>query len=124
MKFIIVLATVLAAAVAIPADTYNPKYDNFNAVELSENTRLLKSYGKCFLGEGPCTAEGADFKKIIPEALKTKCGKCTPKQKELVRIVIQAFQTKLPDVWKQLMEREDPKGEYTQSFNDFLSGKV
>lgn len=62
MKTILVFATVLAAAVAIPADTYNPEYDNFNAEEIVENVRLLKNYAKCFLDEGPCTAEGTDFK--------------------------------------------------------------
>lgn len=62
MKTFVVFAMCLAAALALPADTYNPEYDNFNAKELVENPRLLKNYGKCFLDQGPCTAEGSDFK--------------------------------------------------------------
>nr|WIW78341.1 chemosensory protein 8 [Heliconius charithonia] len=121
MKTILILATVLAAAVALPADTYNPEYDNFNAEEIVENVRLLKNYAKCFLDEGPCTAEGTDFKKTIPEALKTDCAKCTPKQRELIRTMVRGFQTKLPDLWKELAMKQDPKGEYKESFEKFLN---
>lgn len=121
MKTILVLVTVLAAAVAAPADTYNPEYDNFNAEEIVQNERLLKNYAKCFLDEGPCTAEGNDFKKTIPEALKTDCAKCTPKQRELIRTMVRGFQTKLPDMWKELVMKQDPKGEYKESFEKFLN---
>ncbi|CAH2216584.1 jg3742, partial [Pararge aegeria aegeria] len=62
MKTIVVFATLVAAVMAIPADTYNPTYDHFNAKELAENDRLLKNYLLCFLDRGPCTREGTDFK--------------------------------------------------------------
>ncbi|CAG4947300.1 unnamed protein product [Colias eurytheme] len=120
MKTILVLAALVAVVVSLPADTYNPEYDNFNAQELVGNIRLLKNYGKCFLDDGPCTPEGNDFKKVIPEALRTSCAKCTPKQRELVRTVVRGFQTKLPDMWQQLVNKEDPKGQYTQAFKEFL----
>ncbi|XP_023942532.1 allergen Tha p 1 [Bicyclus anynana] len=122
MKTIIVLATLVAAALAIPSDTYNPQYDSFNAQEVADNIRLLKNYGKCFLDQGPCTAEGNDFKKVIPEALRTTCAKCTEKQKELIRIIIKAFQEKLPEVWAELIQKEDPKGIYKPDFDKFLHG--
>nr|AOG12890.1 chemosensory protein [Eogystia hippophaecolus] len=121
MKTIIAFCALVVVVVAFPGDTYDPRYDNFNAQELADNLRLLKSYGKCFLDEGPCTPEGADFKKSIPEALRTTCAKCTPKQRELIRIVVRAFQTKLPDVWEQLAKKEDPNGEYKESFEAFLN---
>ncbi|CAG5049052.1 unnamed protein product [Parnassius apollo] len=121
MKTLILLCTLAAVALAAPSDTYNPHYDSFNAQELVDNVRLLKNYGNCFLGKGPCTSEGNDFKKIIPEALRTTCGKCTPKQKELVRTVVKGFQTKLPDIWQQLVLKEDPTGEYKESFERFLN---
>ncbi|XP_039759100.1 allergen Tha p 1-like [Pararge aegeria] len=122
MKTIVVFATLVAAAMAIPADTYNPTYDHFNAKELAENDRLLKNYLLCFLDRGPCTREGTDFKKVIPEALRTVCAKCTPKQRELVRIVVRAFQEKLPELWEELVKKEDPTGQYKESFNNFLQG--
>ncbi|XP_013137111.1 PREDICTED: ejaculatory bulb-specific protein 3-like [Papilio polytes] len=120
MKTIVLLCTLAAAAYAAPADTYNAQYDNFNAQELVENSRLLKNYGRCFLSKGPCTAEGSDFKKTIPEALRTSCAKCTPKQRELVRTVVHGFQTKLPEIWTELVQQEDPKGKYKEAFNRFL----
>nr|WIW78352.1 chemosensory protein 19 [Heliconius charithonia] len=121
MKTILILAATLAVALAYPADTYNPLYDNFNAQELIENVRLLRNYGKCFLYQGPCTAEGFDFRKAIPDALKTNCGRCSLKQRQLIRDVVRGFQTKLPDIWDELTEKEDPKGEYKESFEKFLS---
>ncbi|CAK1584463.1 unnamed protein product [Parnassius mnemosyne] len=123
MKTLILLCTLAAAALGAPADTYNPEYDNFNAQELVENIRLLKNYGNCFLGKGPCTPEGKDFKRIIPEALRTTCGKCTPKQRELVRTVVIGFQTKLPEVWQELVKQEDPTGQYKESFEQFLNAR-
>ncbi|XP_026320764.1 uncharacterized protein LOC113230876 [Hyposmocoma kahamanoa] len=123
MRTFFILCALVAAVIARPdAATYNPKYDNFNAQDLVENTRLLKSYGKCFLNKGPCTTEGSDFKRVIPEALRTNCGKCTPKQRQLVRVVVRAFQEKLPEVWTQLIDKEDPEGQYKEAFEEFLRG--
>nr|AGI37363.1 chemosensory protein 2 [Cnaphalocrocis medinalis] len=123
MKTFVALFALVAVAVARPEDTYNTAYDNFNAKELVENARLLKNYGKCFLDQGPCTPEGADFKKTIPEALKTDCAKCTPKQRELIREVVSGFQSKLPEVWAELVKKHDPEGAYKESFEAFLHAK-
>ncbi|XP_052743730.1 allergen Tha p 1-like [Bicyclus anynana] len=120
MQYLLVLTAVFSVALSLPSLTYDPEYDNFNAEELVENVRLLRSYGKCFLGEGPCTAEGADIKNIIPEAVKTSCSKCTPRQQHLVRTVARAFQTKLPELWQQLVDKQDPKGELRDAFKQFL----
>ncbi|XP_034835692.1 allergen Tha p 1-like [Maniola hyperantus] len=121
MQIIVVLATLVATALAIPADTYNPKYDSFNVQELKENPRLLSNFGKCFIDKAPCTAEGSAFKKIVPEAVQTSCGKCTPKQRELVRVIIRAFQKDLPEIWAELVKKHDPNGQYKESFNNFLN---
>ncbi|KAI8420214.1 hypothetical protein MSG28_008759 [Choristoneura fumiferana] len=123
MKTVLVLLALAAAALARPDDTpfYNSRYDNFNAQELVDNIRLLKSYGHCFLDKGPCTAEGSDFKKTIPDALRTSCTKCSAKQRELIRMVVKGFQTKLPDLWKELSNKEDPTGQYKENFNKFLN---
>ncbi|XP_045777520.1 allergen Tha p 1-like [Maniola jurtina] len=120
MQLIAVLATFVPMALALPSLTYDPEYDNFNAEELMENVRLLRNYGKCFLDKGPCTTEGSDIKKIIPEALRTSCAKCTPKQKQLVRNVAHAFRTRLPELWAELVNKEDPTGEFRKAFNHFL----
>lgn len=58
---------------------------------------------------------------FMPEALKTNCAKCTPKQRQLIRTVIKAFQTDLPELWDELAKKQDPKGEYKQTLEKFLN---
>ncbi|XP_047997310.1 allergen Tha p 1-like [Leguminivora glycinivorella] len=120
MKIALVLC-IIALAAARPEEGYSTRYDNFNAQELVDNIRLLKSYGNCFLDKGPCTAEGSDFKKLIPDALKTNCAKCSTKQRNLIRVVTKGFQNKLPEMWKELAAKEDPNNEYHDAFNKFLN---
>ena len=57
MKIILALCVLIAAVSA-----YDNRYDDFDVETLVNNVRLLKSYGHCFLGTGPCTPEGSDFK--------------------------------------------------------------
>ncbi|RVE43733.1 hypothetical protein evm_011582 [Chilo suppressalis] len=120
MKTVVALCAVLAVAMARP-ETYNSQYDNFDAQELVSNPRLLKNYGMCFLGKGPCTSEGKDFKSTIPDALKTECSKCSPKQRVLIRTVVKGFQEKLPDIWSEIFQKYDPNGEYKEAFERFLN---
>lgn len=42
--------------------TYSSKYDNLDVDKILENDRVLISYVKCILGEGPCTSEGKELK--------------------------------------------------------------
>nr|ADV36661.1 chemosensory protein 8 [Antheraea yamamai] len=120
MKTILALFA-LVAVVASTSEYYQTQYENFDANQLVENVRLLKNYIKCFLDEGPCTPEGNEFKKAIPDALQTNCSKCSPKQRELIRIVVKGFQEKLPELWEQLSKKEDPRGEYKEAFNSFIN---
>ncbi|KAG6454418.1 ejaculatory bulb-specific protein 3 [Manduca sexta] len=119
MKTILVLFALVAAVAC--EEYYSTQYDNFDANELVSNVRLLKNYGKCFLDEGPCTVEGREFKKNIPDALRTRCRKCTPKQRHLIRTVVKGFQTKLPDLWERLAKKEDPEGIYKEDFLAFIN---
>nr|AOG12902.1 chemosensory protein [Eogystia hippophaecolus] len=102
------------------ADFYNSRYDDFDIRPLLENDRILLSYTKCFLDQGPCTPDAKDFKKVIPEALETSCGKCTVKQKQLIRKVIKAVMKQHSDAWNQLVEKYDKERKYRDSFNKFL----
>nr|UXY92034.1 chemosensory protein [Spodoptera frugiperda] len=122
MKSIIVLC-LLVAAVSCKPETYDTRYDNFDVESLVGNVRLLSAYGHCFLGNGPCTPEGSDFKKTIPDALRTGCGKCSPKQRHLIRVVVAGFQSKTPDLWQQLVKKEDPNGQYKEIFTRFLNAR-
>ncbi|CAH2266992.1 jg6691 [Pararge aegeria aegeria] len=79
-------------------------------------------YGKTLPLEEAFSPTVDVYRQVIPEALRTVCAKCTPKQRELVRIVVRAFQEKLPELWEELVKKEDPTGQYKESFNNFLQG--
>ncbi|CAK1552541.1 unnamed protein product [Leptosia nina] len=102
------------------ADFYDPRYDDFDIEPLLQNDRILQGYTKCFLEEGPCTPEAKDFKKAIPEALESSCGKCSPKQKQLIKKVIKAVMNSHPDVWEQLVSKYDKDKKYREEFDKFL----
>lgn len=57
---------------------------------------------------------------VIPEALETTCGKCTPKQKQLIRKVIRAMMDRHLDSWNQLVDKYDKDKKYRDAFNKFL----
>ncbi|XP_045452610.1 ejaculatory bulb-specific protein 3-like [Melitaea cinxia] len=120
MKIFVVFACVVLSVLA--ADKYNSKYDNFDVETLITNDRLLKSYVNCFLDKGKCTAEGSDFKKTLPEAVSTVCGKCTEKQKLNVKKVIKAIQQKFPTQWEELVKKNDPTGKHRADFDKFIQG--
>ncbi|XP_045777529.1 ejaculatory bulb-specific protein 3-like [Maniola jurtina] len=120
MKSCIVLICLVLSVYA--ADKYNSKYDNFDVDTLIGNDRLLKSYVNCFLDKGRCTAEGNDFKKALPEAVETICGKCTDKQKLNIRKVIKAIQQKYPKQWEDLVKKNDPTGKHRAGFEKFIQG--
>nr|QRF70955.1 chemosensory protein [Semiothisa cinerearia] len=118
MKVFVVLACLIVAALA--ADKYSSKYDNFDVDTLINNDRLLKAYVNCFLDKGRCTPEGADFKKALPEAIETTCGKCTEKQKLNIRRVIKAIQQKHAKQWDELVKKNDPTGANREKFEKFV----
>ncbi|XP_026763289.1 ejaculatory bulb-specific protein 3 [Galleria mellonella] len=117
----IIFVGILSAKVS--ADLYNPRYDDFDVDPLIENDRILVGYTKCFLDKGPCTPDAKDFKKIIPEALETSCGKCTLKQKQLIKKVIRAIMERHPEAWSQLVDKYDKDKKYRDNFNKFIEEK-
>ncbi|CAH0713313.1 unnamed protein product, partial [Brenthis ino] len=118
MKFLFVISCLVLSAFA--AEKYNSKYDSFDVDTLISNDRLLKSYINCFLDKGRCTAEGTDFKKTLPEAVETVCGKCTEKQKVNIKKVIKAIQQKFPKQWEELVAKNDPTGKHRANFDKFI----
>nr|QLI62040.1 chemosensory protein 9 [Streltzoviella insularis] len=116
-----VLVLVVATTTRADEDFYDSKYDEYDLDAIISNKRLLENYINCFLGKGKCTPDGAKFKKILPEALESTCGRCTPKQGILVRKGIRAIQEQLPESWAQLVKTYDPEGKYRNSFEKFLA---
>ncbi|CAG5055582.1 unnamed protein product [Parnassius apollo] len=120
MKIAILLSVFVAVVVARPEEDLYSKYEYFDVKEVITNQRLLKAYSHCFLGKEKCTSEGKDFKKLIPEAVRTECVKCSEKQKSLLAQVIKAVVEQLPVEWEELSKEYNPNGVYTVSLNQFL----
>ncbi|GBO98711.1 Ejaculatory bulb-specific protein 3, partial [Eumeta japonica] len=62
--------------------TYTNKFDNVDVDGVLGNNRILTNYIKCLMEKGPCTPEGRELKKLLPDALQSDCSKCTNVQKK------------------------------------------
>ncbi|XP_046399292.1 ejaculatory bulb-specific protein 3-like [Ischnura elegans] len=121
---VVLLAAALLAAVAWATNPtehhprkpgmYTSRYDHINVDNILKSERLLKNYFDCLMDRGPCTADGSELKRNIPDALRTGCSKCTEKQEDGARKVIKHLMDNKPDLWKQLEAKWDPDGEYTR----------
>ncbi|XP_017779660.1 PREDICTED: ejaculatory bulb-specific protein 3-like [Nicrophorus vespilloides] len=114
---IALLAVVLAVVAAKPAeDKYTTKYDNVDLEEILKNKRLLKNYVNCLLEKGNCSPDGAELKKVLPDAIKSECSKCSEKQKNGSRTVLRHLIDKEPEMWKELEAKYDPTGDYAKKY--------
>ncbi|RZF46184.1 hypothetical protein LSTR_LSTR015517 [Laodelphax striatellus] len=121
MRGIVVLVVVsMSAWLCQAADDeksgYPTSWDHVNIDEVLGNERLVQNYAKCLLEKGTCSPEGTELKKAIPDALKTGCTKCSQKQKDGAQKVIKWLVQKKPELWKEVVEKYDPSGEYTKKY--------
>nr|ALR72520.1 chemosensory protein 6 [Colaphellus bowringi] len=101
--------------------TYNTKYDHVDIDSILANKRVLSSYIKCIMDEGPCTSEGREFRKHIPEAITNNCAKCSDAQKRIIRKTSRFIRRERPQDWDRVSRKYDPQQKYTANFNKFLS---
>ncbi|XP_058124300.1 uncharacterized protein LOC131286273 [Anopheles ziemanni] len=101
---------------------YSARYDNLDIDTILGSNRLVSNYVDCLLSRKPCPPEGKDLKRILPEALRTKCARCSPIQKENALKIITRLYFDYPDQYRALRERWDPSGEYHRRFEDYLRG--
>lgn len=80
--FFIIVAFFVVGIICEEEETYDVKYDSVDVEEILKSDRLLTSYIRCLLDEGPCSEDGRDLKQILPDAIATDCSKCTEKQKD------------------------------------------
>ncbi|XP_062552544.1 ejaculatory bulb-specific protein 3-like [Armigeres subalbatus] len=119
MKFFIVALALFAVAVAKPQDDkYTTKYDSIDTDEILQSERLFKNYFNCLLDNGPCTAEGNELKRVLPEALENDCAKCSEKQQTTSTKVIKYLTENKPEEWKALKAKYDPDNKYVQKYAD------
>lgn len=119
MQFVIVFA-LCCVTVVFGAPQLTNRYDHINIDEVLQNERLVDNYIKCVLGTGRCTAEGKELKKVLPEAIKTGCAECNPKQEDGARKVIKHLFTKRKNDWNTLLAKFDPNGVYYKKYQHYL----
>nr|AGZ04919.1 chemosensory protein 9 [Sogatella furcifera] len=107
----VVFAAFIAAARADEANKYTSKYDNIDIDKILKNDRVLSQYIKCLMGEGSCTQEGRELKRLLPDAIQSNCSKCSEKQRQAsVKVMRHLRQSKERD-WNRLLDKYDPQGD-------------
>nr|ARN17833.1 chemosensory protein 2 [Cephus cinctus] len=117
MKITLVCLIGFAAVVAVSAaPQYTTKYDNIDLKQILESDRLLNNYFNCLVNKGPCTADGQELKKALPDAIETGCKSCNDKQKKGSDEVIRHIYKHKPEMWKVLTEMYDPERIYIKKY--------
>ncbi|EDW61821.1 ejaculatory bulb-specific protein 3 [Drosophila virilis] len=118
----ILLVCVFAGLTAArPDQKYTNKFDNVNVDEVLGNNRILNNYIKCLMDKGPCTPEGRELKKLLPDALESECSKCTEVQRRNSNKVINFLRVNKPGEWKLLLDKYDSKGIYRSKYEKHVS---
>ncbi|XP_075981139.1 uncharacterized protein LOC142979833 [Anticarsia gemmatalis] len=100
---------------------YDQRYDYLDVDAIFTNKRLVRNYVDCLINAQRCTPEGKALKRILPEALRTKCVRCTERQKKTAVKVIKRLKNEYPEEWSKLSSRWDPTGDFTRYFEEFLA---
>nr|CAH7747828.1 unnamed protein product [Callosobruchus chinensis] len=106
----------MSVVLATPVQYYATKYDHIDVEMILNNRRMVNYYSGCLLNKGPCPPEGVEFKRILPEALRTNCERCTEKQKTVTLRAVRRLKKEYPKVWAQLQHEWDPNDIYVKQF--------
>ncbi|CAH1640305.1 unnamed protein product [Spodoptera littoralis] len=96
------------------------RYENFNPDAIVQNDRILLAYYKCVMDKGPCTRDGKNFKRVLPETLATACGRCNPKQKTIVRKLLLGIRSKSEPRFLELLDKYNPDRSNRDALYAFL----
>lgn len=120
MKYLaaFVFAVVVAVSVARPEEKYTTKYDGVDVDEILKSDRLFNNYFKCLMEKGKCTPDGSELKRVLPDALKTNCSKCSEKQKTGTEHVIKFLIDNKKPQWEELQAKYDPEHIYISMFKE------
>nr|ULF48244.1 chemosensory protein 3 [Acyrthosiphon pisum] len=115
--FVVLVASLVCFTLA--EEKYTTKFDNFDVEKVLNNDRILTSYIECLLDQGNCTNEGRELKRVLPDALKTDCSKCTDVQKDRSERVIKFLIKNRSAEFDKLTAKYDPSGEYKKKLEKF-----
>ncbi|KAJ8960204.1 hypothetical protein NQ318_003928 [Aromia moschata] len=98
-------------------EKYTTKYDNFDVAGVLTSRRLVRVYLNCLLNKGPCTPEGKELKKYVPDAIATECSKCSDLQKKQAGIILSHILLNFRDDFNALVELYDPNGKVRKLYD-------
>lgn len=117
MKYLLIAAFAIIVCVAArPEDQYTTKYDGVDIDEILKSDRLFNNYFKCLMDKGKCTPDGSELKRVLPDALKTNCSKCSEKQRAGTDRVIRFLIDNKAAQWATLQAKYDPDNTYINKF--------
>ncbi|XP_045460853.1 ejaculatory bulb-specific protein 3-like [Harmonia axyridis] len=116
-KYVVLLCLLSVVLVySRPADKYTTKYDNIDLDEILKSDRIIKNYFNCLMTGRGCTPDGLELKKNLPDALKNNCMKCSEKQKEGSKKIIQFMIENKKHLWEKIEKKYDPSGSYKKKY--------
>lgn len=118
MKYLLIAAIALVVCVAARPEegSYTTKYDGVDIDEILKSERLFNNYFKCLMDKGKCTPDGSELKRVLPDALKTNCSKCSEKQRAGTDRVIRFLIDNKSTQWASLQAKYDPENVYINKF--------
>ena len=116
----LLLIAIVGYVTCRPEEKYTVKYDGVDLDEILGSERLIKNYVDCLLDVKPCPPDGAELKRVLPDALKTKCSKCSEKQKEGSKKVIKHLYKNRKADWDKLIEKYDSEHAYIKDYGEDL----
>ncbi|CAG9563977.1 unnamed protein product [Danaus chrysippus] len=117
---LVICALTLVASGIGQQNQFPHRYDNFNPDSIIQNDRILLAYYRCVMDKGPCTKDGKNFKRVLPETLSTACGRCSPNQKSVVRKMLLGIRAKSEPRFFELLDKYDPTRVNREALYSFL----
>ncbi|XP_047504997.1 uncharacterized protein LOC125049643 [Pieris napi] len=102
---------------------YDSRYDYLDVDALFNSKRLVRNYVECLINGLRCTPEGKALKRLLPEALRTKCVRCSERQKRTAVKIIKRLKYEYPEEWAKLASKWDPTGDFTRYFEVYLANE-
>ncbi|XP_046970237.1 allergen Tha p 1-like [Vanessa cardui] len=105
MRVVILLLTVVAVAIG---NKFN--IEDLDIEKLLSNEEKSKAAFACLMDQKPC-GEMQGLRDTIPELIKTKCGQCTPKQKQKFEHISKVLSEKNSEYFNALALKYSPSAQ-------------
>lgn len=96
--------------------SYSTRYDYIDIEAVMNNDRIIKILFNCVMNQGPCTREGLELKRIVPDAIQTECAKCNERQRKQAGKVLAHLLQYKPEYWNMLVKKFDPNNVYLKKY--------